>query len=252
MSRFVAKRTPFGGARGRVMAGMLATGPNKRAAKLDKSRYTQKILLAARNRYPKLATRGWVNNNSELKYHDVASAAYAGDTTGTVTALNLTAVGDDNTSRDGRQICNRSVQILGHVYATGDGSLNTFSRLLLVWDSQPNSAGAVPAITDILVASTSNSMLNLDNRERFSILRDLKFSTGPVSTTATMAYAGSPTNHVVDIFLNLKDIKTTYSGTTATIGSVATGSLLMVTIGNRAAGAAATFTLNTRVRFTDR
>lgn len=209
------------------------------------------VVKAVRNRYPKLATRGWINNNAELKYNDVAGANYGADTTGSVTALNLTAVGDDNTTRDGRQICNRSVHVFGLLFPTDSTVAASYNRVMVVWDSQPNS-GTIAAITDILVASNSVSSTNLNNRERFTILRDLKFGCGASNNTATQSYSDGSNTYPIDMFIPLKDIKTTYSGTTATIGSVATGALLLVTIGNQAASSGSIFQLTTRLRFTDR
>lgn len=223
-----------------------------RGGGFKRARLAGPITVAVRNRYPKLATRGWNNNNAELKYNDLSSASYVADTTGTVTALNLTAVGDDNTTRDGRQICNKSIHVQGVILPVDvTAILNSYCRMMLVWDSQPNS-GTIAAITDILVASTSLSNTNLNNRERFTILRDCRYSLGAIVTTATQAITVTPGVQVVNEFVNLKDVKTTYSGTTAAIGSVATGALLMVTIGNQAAGDCGRFDLTTRLRFTDR
>lgn len=207
-------------------------------------RVTPAIRAAVRNRYPRTGP-------PELKYTDIASASYAADTTGTVTALNLTAVGDDNNTRDGRQIHNRSVHVQG-ILSPEDRTTNTnLARMLLVWDSQPSS-GALASITDILTASSSIAPTNLNNRERFRILRDCRYSQGINDNTATQAFSNGNNTYMVNEYVKLGDLKTTYSGTTAVIGSVATGALLMVTIGNQAAGSAGTFILTTRVRFTDR
>lgn len=236
----------------RLTSGKLFTVyPKGVSSSFKRSRMVGPITPSVRNRYPKLATRGWNNNNAELKYTDIANTSYAADTTGSITALNLTAVGDDNTTRDGRQICNRSIHIQGILAPVDDTTNANFARLMLIWDAQPNS-GSLPSMTDILVASTSCSNLNLNNRERFTILRDLKFAQGKVDTTASSAFSNGSNTHVVDLFYNLKDVKTTYSGTTATIGSVATGSLLMVTIGSVAAATGGIFGVTTRLRFTDR
>lgn len=189
-------------------------------------------------------------NEPELKYNDIAAATYQGDNTGTITALNLIAVGDDNTSRDGRQICNRSIHVQGYLAPVDSTTLNSMCRMMLVWDSQPN--GAIATMTDILSVSNAVSSTNLNNRERFRILRDLKFALGSSSNTATQAVSDGSNTYLIDCFLKLKDIKTTYSGTTAVIASVATGALLLVTIGSNSSSNQGTFTLTTRLRFTDR
>lgn len=244
------KASQFAGGGGSNLSRALAAARSDlRRGKALANRYIKPVAVVVRNRYPKLATRGWANNNSELKYTDLARAIYAADTTGTVTALNLTAVGDDNTTRDGRQICNRSIHVFGLLNPLDDATNANYSRLMLVWDAQPNS-GAIAAITDILVAASSISSTNLNNRERFTVLRDCRYSQGRVQA----GYSNGDNTYAINEFVALKDVKTTYSGTTATIGSVATGALLMVTIGSETAASTdgGQFQLTTRLRFTDR
>jgi len=201
---------------------------------------------AVRNRAPRI--KGGISNRNELKYVDIASAGYAGDTTGSVTPLNLLAVGDDNTSRDGRQVTIKSVQVRGSVFPQDPSTQPTMVRLLLVWDNAAN--GALATIAQILSAAHSNSFPLIDNANRFTILCDQQFCVGGFSTVATQSYAGSPMVLPVSIYKRLNTV-TQYSGTTAAIASVQNGALLMVTIGDQAAGAGAAFGLATRVRFTD-
>jgi len=205
---------------------------------------------AKRNRAPRV--KGAIaayGGRQELKYVDIASAGYAGDTTGSVTALNLLAVGDDNTSRDGRQVCIKSVQVRGSVFPQDPSTQPTMVRLLLVWDNAVNS-GAIATVAQILSAAHSNSFPLIDNANRFTILSDQQFCVGGFSTVATQSYAGSPMILPVSIYKKL-NLVTQYSGTTAAIGSIQNGGLLMVTIGDQPAAAGAAFSLATRVRFTD-
>jgi len=188
-------------------------------------------------------------NRKELKYLDLAySQAYVFDTTGTVTALNLVAEGDDNISRNGRQIQIASVEVIGKANPVDGSTTPDFCRLMLIYDSQTN--GALPAITDILAASTSNSFLNLDNRDRFHIIADHKFVIGGLSTTATQTYAQSPTLELIDIHRKLA-LHTTFKGTTGAIASIATGALLLVSIGDVPPNDGALAGVSTRIRFTD-
>jgi len=183
----------------------------------------------------------------ELKYNDIALAAYVADTTGTVTALNLIAVGDDNTSRDGRQCTMTSVQVRGYVAPEGIAAQAPIScRLMLVWDNAVNS-GAIATIAQILTAATGQSFPLIDNANRFTILCDKRFFIGAANTTATQTYADQ-TGEIVEIYKKL-NLVTQYSGTTAAIGSIQNGGLLMVTVGDAATGGS--FALSTRVRFTD-
>jgi len=197
-----------------------------------------------RNRVP-LSVRA----AGELKYFDIAATNYQADTTGSVTVLNAMVVGDDNNTRDGRQISNTSLHVQGVVFPQDTTTNNTVSRLMLIWDSQPN--GAIAAVTDVLTAANSISTTNLNNRERFRILRDIRNPHGAVSDVATQTYSNANNTHVINEFISLKGLKTTYNATAAGIASVTTGALLMLTIGSAASTAGATYTLTTRLRFTD-
>lgn len=218
-------------------------------------RYSVPSLSAAlRNRAPR-AARGWYNRPGELKYKDTnfgGAATYKYDTVGTVVALNLIAVGDDNNTRDGRQITCKSVQVTGVIAPVDQTTSACLCRTMLVWDKSPNSGAAVATITDILYASYSTSMTNLDNRERFTILRDSKVAIGGINATAgTSTYAGAPTTSEIDWFVPLNGLKTTYSGTTNLIGSIGSGALLLVTIGSAAALDGCIGQLDARLRYYD-
>jgi len=205
---------------------------------------------AVRNRAPRI--KGAIapyGGRQELKYVDIAATAYAADTTGTVTALNLLAVGDDNTSRDGRQVCIKSVQVRGFVAPIDSSVSNALVRVLIVWDNAVNS-GSLPTIAQIMSASNSLSFPLVDNANRFTILVDRAFAIGQVSDTATQAFSNGPGAQVLDIYKKMNAV-TQYSGTTAAIGSIQNGGLYMVTIGSAAANACGQVTCATRVRFTD-
>lgn len=197
-----------------------------------------------RNRAPRI--KGGIAPRQELKYVDVASAAYAADTTGSVTLLNGVAVGDDNTTRDGRQATMKSVQVRGQLRPESSSQTGCKCRLLLVWDNA--SAGATPTIADILTASTSNSFPLVNNARRFTILCDNSYVLGTVDTTATQTYAYSPGIHDVEIYKRIQSV-TQYNGTGATAASIQNGALWMITIGD--AANAGQFNVATRVRFTD-
>jgi len=201
-----------------------------------------------------LAPTGWTRRSGgggELKYFDVAAATYACDTTGAVTLLNGIAQGDDVTTRDGRVVYNASCRIIGKFVAQDASVSATLCRVMLVWDANNNSAVAVPAITDILTASTSISHLNLNNRARFVVLRDTMVSYGALVDTATQTYSGAPSTGEIDWYVRLGKSKTVFSGTTGVIGSIASGALYLVTIGDNAANAAYNFTATSRIRFTE-
>lgn len=218
----------------------------------------QKALLATRQtaramprtRYANtapLATRGWNNISAEVKYIDLASNSYGCDTTGSVTALNLISAGDDVTNRNGRIVNNKSIRVHGFFQPQTNNTQFNYCRVMLIWDAQPNS-GSLPAITAILTAATSLSNTNLDNRERFTVLRDTKIAIA--SYEESDGLSGSPSTSTIDWYVPLKH-RTVYSGTSATIGAIASGSLLLLTIGSAASGSAQDFRCTTRLRFSD-
>jgi len=194
-----------------------------------------------------VAVRGPVVPRRELKYIDVASAAYVTDTTGTLTLLNGIAEGDDNTQRSGRQATMKSVALAGFFQISTTGTPQKV-RVLLVWDNAAN--GAAPTIAGILSASTANSFHNVDNQSRFTILWDHTAVLGVWSLVATQSVMDQVIKDV-NVVVPLNAV-TQFVGTGATIASIGNGSLYLATIGTNAAGTtASSFIGAARVRFLD-
>ena len=116
----------------------------------------------------------------EKKVVETASASYACDTTGSVTLVNGMAQGSDFTNRIGRKYTNVAVQLEGYLGPQDSNVGTTKCRIMLIYDAQPN--GALPAITDVLTASTSNAFMNLNNRDRFKVLCDENYTLGQSTT----------------------------------------------------------------------
>lgn len=212
-----------------------------------------KVLV--RNRAPKKArVKGAIANKGgeELKYVDTATTVSVFDTTGWAFPVNLLAVGDDNTTRDGRQVCIKSVQVRGKVVNTDSSVLADKCRMMLVWDNANNSAATTSAqfIALLLTSASSRAFPSVDNANRFTILWDSHFTLGLYDSTATQAVIGAPCQKDIDVYKRINQI-TQYSGTTAVIDSIQNGSLWLVTIGDVAVNAGHTFLGQVRVRFTD-
>jgi len=205
---------------------------------------------AVRNRAPRV--KGAIQlygGRQELKYVDtVISQDF--DSTPVLTPLNLIAVGDDNTSRDGRQVTIKSVQIALSVNKIANGQ-NESIRCMLVWDNAVNSGAAPTTLGTILdnavVTDPTASFPKVDNAQRFTILYDSKIALGPFSSTATQSFAAD-LPHRFDVYKRI-NVVTQYSGTTAAIGSIQNGGLYLITVGQLAAGSTAVG--GARVRFTD-
>lgn len=180
------------------------------------------------------------DEEKEVKVCDTAPTSYNFNTTGSIALLNGIGVGDDYNERDGRQIWTTSIKVKGTVGANSAAANYSYNRIMVIYDSQSN--GSLPAMTDIFSSSTSLSFLNLNNRERFTILADEEFVLGLCTAT------GVGDSNVYNVCINIEEVlKTTYNGTGATISNITTGAILLVTIANKAT--TAVNTLSSRVRF---
>lgn len=221
------------------------------------------------------------DKNIELKYYDNFSVLYNAvgpvypglkfSTTGTLLLLFSPTTGTTSKTRLGRKACIKSVQVRGicfsnfianYSYTTPTTATMTMTtpgaafatdicRLMLVFDKQAN--GAVATLAQILNSAVARSHLNIDNRDRFRILKDKTFQLeGGNGDTTKYWYWGGRQSHAIKIFKKL-NLETTFnSGTAGTIADISTGALYLVS-----AGAYATATPDpycdcfTRVRFHD-
>jgi len=110
-------------------------------------------------------------------------------------------------------------------------------RLLVVYDHSPN--GVLPAITDIITTNDVNGVNNLNNSDRFLILKDFyPYSMVPLNVAIAESFFKS-------MGAGLQQV---WSGTGGTIADITTGAIY---IAGCAAASAATATVTTRVRYTD-
>lgn len=176
----------------------------------------------------------------EIKSHDVAMTGLITNSTGLVQCVNLIAAGTDYNQRIGRQVHIKSIEIRAVLPPMTTELLNRW-KLMLVWDKQPN--GALAAVSDILDTATSVSMNNLENRNRFRVIRTWGGLNGYVDTTN---HSSSEPFVNMDEFVKLS-LKTTYNAATANIADISTGALLLLAVGSEATGT--TFIGNVRVKF---
>jgi len=192
--------------------------------------------------------KGAIAPREELKYVDTAQADYQTGTAGSITLLNGIAVGDDNTTRDGRQATMRSVHIRGFVASSGALAPNLpgLARVMVVWDNCPN--GVLPAVLDIVSAATATSFPLINNQERFTILRDMEIPLDYVNVAATTTLV--PRTFPVDLYVKLASVSQ-FNGTGATIASLQNGALYLLTQGTNAGTGSVYCVLSARVRFSD-
>jgi len=195
----------------------------------------------------------------EKKVVDINEATYAVENTGTQLALlNGCVAGSQNFNRIGRKICLKSLQIRGYFLATDFSTAQTFARMIVVYDKQSN--GSAPTFANIIqsqnIAGTTSSlatdMVNLDNRDRFEIIRDKQVALAALQNTATQAFSGAPTILYVEDYIKLGNRETVYNaGTAGTVGDITSGALYVFFIASQANAAGVTYTGTFRLRFTD-
>lgn len=185
---------------------------------------------------------------NEKKVIDVDPANYAFDTTGSVTLLNGVATGTDFTDRIGRKIVLKSMYLRGILKPVDNNVGNTLCRLIIVYDMQTN--GAAPAITDVLKSASPSAQLNMNNRDRFKILVDRAYALGGVSDATTQSFSSGKNVYSIKKYKKC-NLETLYNGTTNAVGSIATGSIYMITIGDQVAGNGGQGNISSRIRFVD-
>lgn len=218
----------------------------------------------------------------EVKALDVSTltaapggVALAFNSTGSVIPLNLIATGSSIFNRIGRKVELQSVEFQTIIASLGVSRASPVDtvRIAIVYDRQAN--GALPAITDIFQDTEQNatnttgaqSGLNLNNRDRFSVIMDRRFQLPQVTNTAgvltntwpnSFGGAGKPNDDGVGLiheFRRLGGLLTHFKADSspAVIGDVSTGTLLLVAFADLAAGTEnfQGAEWHTRLRYTD-
>lgn len=203
----------------------------------------------------------------EKKSIDLPFNVYAIDTTGVFTPINLIRTGSTFNNRIGRKIELKSVRVDGMLDVIRASTEKDYIRIMIVYDRQPT--GALPAISDLLqdtdqaTQNSTNSLShpNVNNVDRFSILRDYRiippmissFTSAAVYTVQNDIDPISPT-YKIDCYVKLKGLLTQYKADSApaVIGDIATGTLYLVTVGALSSGQEAyQLQANIRLRFED-
>jgi len=180
----------------------------------------------------------------ELKFVDGNFVGTA-TTAGAIQLLNGVTQGTDYNNRIGRKMLMKSIMCRFIVKLGTVDSPGQVIRLLIVYDAQTNAA--LPAVTDVLQTADVLSPMNLNNRDRFKILSDKWWSTGAFDQTAGALTAGEFCP-AMEKFYKKINLEVNNSGTANTIGSIATGGVYAIVIGEVATN---DFELYSRIRFTD-
>lgn len=203
----------------------------------------------------------------ELKSVDVPTGVVLCNTTAVITPLNLIRAGSSFNNRVGRKIEMISLRLVGQMVSVRTTVAQDYNRIMLVYDRQTN--GALPAIADILQATdqagtnTTDSFtgINLNNRDRFVILRDEHLCM-PTQTQAAGTVITNPggqidpvsTTFKLDWYVKLKGLVAQFKADSApaVIGDISTGGLYLVTFGDNVAGTEGwALETQTRLRYLD-
>ena len=220
---------------------------SKRSAAIQRARQIRDTMAAANVAF---RPGGWKRTTpqavlQERKVIDIVSGTYNFQTPATPPTpilLNGCIAGSQNYNRIGRKINNRSIQVRGWINSvtTGAAADDQLCRMLIVYDKQSN--GAAPTWANVIqsqditgaTSSTSSDMVNLDNRDRFIVLRDRCYAMSFQSSTATQAVQGSHTVCMVEEYFKI-NLETIFNaGTAGTVGDITTGAIHVFFCGSNA------------------
>lgn len=187
-----------------------------------------------------------VLTGSEIKAIDIPTQqAFRLPATNSCNLLNGIQTGAAFFNRIGSRIEMRNLHIRGQVVLAATATVSML-RLLIVYDRQPT--GALPVVSDLLqsrdqtgTATTSGSSeINLDNRDRFTIIRDMQLYAPPATFTAGVLTNGPqfPGNDDqqwdINEFIKLRGLTTHYksSSNPTTIADISTGALYAYFVAN--------------------
>lgn len=182
----------------------------------------------------------------ELKIYDAdhagvsppATAAAPISNTGTVVCLNQMVTGTGVQQFTGNQVSIKGCSYRFELDLPTTGAVPTSGRVLLIWDKQPN--GSTAAFTDIFQQASYLSFGNVNNRERFTILRNDQFSLSP-NGDQTLFF---------EQFVSI-NMLTTFVNGQSSAGVPQTGALLLAYVGDQTGATRPTIAGWFRVRYFD-
>lgn len=224
------------------------------------SSFAKRANFSAMKKRPllKRTTARQIVSDTEFKFFDTAVSSTISTTGATITSLNLSAQGSGEQNHVGNKITVTAIDFRGFIQWQSSMPLANFDdarvRIMIVLDKQCNSAVAGGA--EIWEDNTVfNSFNNLDNTDRFVILRDwVESPTSPIATT-TDNWA-TAANTVIQCpptglkFHKRVNIPILFTGSSGAIGTIKSNNIFICAIGN-ANDAVHTLKGTARIRFVD-
>lgn len=224
-----------------------------------------------KNKYiPKHRSGGGMIPRPEIKMVDAydSGASLTFTTAMQYSAMNYPLTGAGYYNRIGNRISMKSAELKIQFFGTGATTGNLAGcmyRIMLVYDSQAN--GSAPGASDLLSATNTAGTqtfsylagINMNNRDRFLILKDWFFNTcteGDGSASDPRTVKSSITSSMnpsiprcLKWYVKLKGLETLFKQSTGAIADIATGSLLLCWVSST--GPTLSAFANVRLRFYD-
>lgn len=233
---------------------------------------TTAVVKRIKANFARSAAKPWFGRQSgrgpELKAVDWAASGTMDQASATTPILvTPIAQGTEMYQRTGRKVKLRSIQLKGEVSLADPGSGATAPseaypiRFAIVYDDQPN--GTLPSVADMFQALDSSATtynwpfapINLNNRDRFKILKDWVFTLKPGSNAGTSASYADGFHGCKDLtFYKKIDFDMIFNGSGSGIGTIQTGAIYVVAyqqVGAQANGIVGTYRFITRLRYVD-
>lgn len=175
------------------------------------------------------------------KYVDTYTVNSVG-TTWSVNYISGVATGDDVNNRDGREIFLNKITLYGGISAALTGTLAERVRVIIMYDTMCDAT--IPAVTEIFESNIIDAFPARDTEypERFKWIYDRTFVVNPP--------AGG-NSAVTPRFTKRIRKKLSYVGSGATSTSAGKNAFFLCICADNIAGAAAGYSLNTRLMYTD-
>jgi len=217
---------------------MVTTGSFKKG----KKSFPKKMAMK-KSRLTRLPAFSAKSMKAELKGIDLAATGFALTSAGAcfqIQGIPIEGSGPDD--RTGRNIRMNSLEVRGfiHLDATNAaGRAQTLARIMLIYDRQPN--GAAPAITDVLQDSTGATStfvgLNLNNKDRFIVLRDrqvllpqLGVAGVPPGTVTNANELNLDKTYNIHEYIKLSGLEQTFKASAGAVADLSTGGLFIAAL----------------------